>query len=281
MKTSNKYGCYGMAFLTLLQFFRQNKAHSTKTPIKTNNVHRSAEIEVPGLGLIINYKTCIIEKPPKIDLMQNKSDLSKTLKTRANGSPLTKIQNFTNSTPQKILSASQITSKNKFKIEVEGRNLSATALLENIDAYTNQVTMAAAGTNLNQNIELANHNNNKLVANKPLIGKLQQIHKSTPIKSTLNVSHFPQIEIKGHNFDTQSNECDTFSNANTIPSSTVNMQSLNLNKKPNALNDSDLFRRRNSDDEIPFKDAFNISAMLNSKPYQLSRLSNKKSSISG
>ena len=270
-------------FLTLLQFFRQNKAQNTKTPIKSNNVHRSAEIQVPGLGLIINYKTCIVEKPPKIDLLQNKSDLSKTLKTRANGSPLTKIQNSADSTPQKILSASQITSKNKFKIEVEGRNLSATALLENIDAYTNQVSMVVAGTNLNQNIELANHNNNnnKLVANKPLIGKLQQIPKSKPIKSTLNVSHFPQIEIKGHNFDTQSNEFDTNSNVNTIPSSTVNMQSLSLNKKANVFNDADLFRRRNSDDEIPFKDAFNVSAMLNSKPYQLSRLSNKKSSISG
>ena len=95
------------------------------------------------------------------------------------------------------------------------------------------------------------------------------------------LSHFPQIEIKGHNFDTQSNEFDTTYNAHTIPSSTVNMQSLRLNKKANVLNDADLFRRRNSDDEIPFKDAFNVSAMLNSKPYQLSRLSNKKSSISG
>ena len=144
------------------------------------------------------------------------------------------------------------------------------------------MTVTAAGANLNQNIELANHhNNNKLIANKPLIGKLQQIPKSTPIKSTLSVSHFPQIEIKGHNFDTQSNEFDTTYNAHTIPSSTVNMQSLRLNKKANVLNDADLFRRRNSDDEIPFKDAFNVSAMLNSKPYQLSRLSNKKSSISG
>jgi hypothetical protein len=59
------------------------------------------------------------------------------------------------------------------------------------------------------------------------------------------------------------------------------MPPLSLTKRTTLLNDADLFRRKNSDEEIPFKDDFNVSAMLNSKPYQLSRLSTKKSSISG
>jgi len=248
---------------------------------------------VPGLGLIINYKTCVIEKPPKNDLPITKSDLIKSLKNKPNGTSLGKILNSSNSssssTPQKNLSASasHAPTKNPFKIEVEGRNLSATALLENIDDYTHQLAATVASTNLNQNIEIANTNNNnnngKLLANKPFFSKLQQIPKSIPNKTASNLA--PQIEVKGHNFDAQSNDFDSVfntNNNNTIQSlSGNNMPPLSLTKRTTLLNDADLFRRKNSDEEIPFKDAFNVSAMLNSKPYQLSRLSTKKSSISG
>ena len=250
--------------------------------MKSNNIHRSAEIECPGLGLIINYKTCVVEKSTKnatVDTTNalNKTETNKLLKNKTHSSKSLKSQ----TSPLLATEKSGLnSSKSNFKIEVEGRNMSANTIYENIEDYTNALAASTAGNNLNQNI--LDTASSKFAANKPFFSKLQQIAKTIPANKP---TQFPQIEIKGHNFDNQLG--DAAINTNSVLNGENTLHSINLHKKQQqnhqhvAFNDSDLFRRRNSDIEIPFKDAFNVSTMLNSKPYQLSRLSKKNSSSSG
>ena len=158
--------------------------------------------------------------------------------------------------------------KSSLKIEVEGRNPSA-SILENLEDYTNSL---ARSNPLPDNID----DLTKLTKHKATRQQQQQPKTIKTLKGPL-----PFIEVKGTKFDNQLTEEMVMGTAtnNSVLSRKQPDSHNTLTSLDHSSGEESLFRRNlNTVDQnnLNLNDAFNVSSMLNTKPYQLSKINSKK-----
>lgn len=217
-----------------------------------------------SLGLIINYKQCIVEsKPPK-----GKVELTKVpLVTSKLGTQVQK------STPGSIKTS--ISSK-KDSHKRSNNNLDNFNSIENIGVFAS--TSAAANNNLlSANDESSRINSRKGL--KPLLKNQLEKNKSASITTQQKM---PQIEIKGNRFNKQKSSDVSLNNSQLSNYSNRNQFVKTALPKSNTMSmsnisDQVLLQRKhslnNNRDNVP--DVFSLNTIMGTTSnYQLTRPSN-------
>ena len=214
--------------------------------------------------MIINYKTYTIENKSKSSLIESSLLANKN---EAGPSKLNKTKPISKSMKLQRTSSSD-KPKGSLKIEIEGRNPSA-SILENLEEYRNSLARSnPLPDNLEDLTKLTKQKANKQQQNQKLIKTLK--------------GPLPFIEVKGTKLDNQQNEdmiIDYTATNNSVLSRKQPDSHTTLNSLEHSSGEETLFRRNlNPIDQnnLTLNDAFNVSSMLNTKPYQLSKINSKK-----
>ena len=245
-----------------MHFLRQKQLEAQQLQQNLGQRLNPTKDSISSLGLIINYKQCVVEsKPPK-----GKVELTKVpLVTSKSGFQSQKSTPYKNKT--------SISSRRDIQ-KRSNNNLNNSNSIDNIGVFAS--TSAAANNNIqssNEN-ETSKFNNKKGL--KPLIKNQLEKNKSASISTQHKM---PQIEVKGNRFSKQKSSDVSLNNSQLSNYSNRNQFIRTALPKSNAvsmsnISDDVLLHRKHSltDNRRNVPDVFSLNTIMGTNSnYQLTR----------